>query len=135
MKTVIILLSVLTSIMSILKQVETNNDITAIGDNGNSYGILQIQDSVISDVNRVYGTNYVHEDMFNEKASEEVFKLYLCLGKEIFLKKHCKFPTEEQLVRMWNGGIYKGYTYKQTNQYYTKYLDVKRKEEKDRQNN
>jgi hypothetical protein len=111
--------------MSILKQVETNNDITAIGDNGDSYGILQIQDSVVSDVNRFYGTNYVHEDMFSEKASEEVFKLYLCLGKELFLKKNCRFPTEEELVRMWNGGIYKGHTYRQTKSYYQKYLYVK----------
>lgn len=127
MKTIIILLSGLTSIMSILKQVETNGDVNAIGDNGDSYGILQIQRSVLSDVNRVYGTQYSHEDMFSEKASEEVFKLYLCLGKEKFLKKHDRFPTEEELVRMWNGGIYKGYTYNQTKLYYQKYLDVKQR--------
>ena len=121
------LLSGLTSIMSILKTVETNNDAEAIGDNGASYGILQIQRSVVSDVNRVYGTNYKHRDMFSEQASEEVFKLYLCLGKEKFLKKHDRFPTEEELVRMWNGGIYKGYTYNQTKLYYQKYLDVKQR--------
>jgi hypothetical protein len=125
MKTIIVLLSGLTSIMSILKQVETNGNVNAIGDNGRSYGVLQIQISVLSDVNRVYGTNYRHKDMFDEKASEEVFMLYLCLGKEKFLKKHCRFPTEEELVRMWNGGIYKGYTYKQTKKYYKKYLSVK----------
>ena len=125
MRTIIILLSGLTSIMSILKQVETNGDVNAIGDNGRSYGILQIQRSVLSDVNRVYGTDYSHDDMFSEEASEEVFKLYLCLGKEKFLKKHDRFPTEEELVRMWNGGIYKGYTYSQTELYYQKYLDVK----------
>ena len=49
-----------------------------------------------------------------EEASEEVFMLYLCYGKEVFLKKHCRFPTEEEMVRMWNGGIYKGYKYNQT---------------------
>ncbi len=125
MKTIIVLLSGLTSIMSILKQVETNGDINAVGDNGRSYGILQIQRSVLSDVNRIYGTDYRHNDMFYEEASEEVFVLYLCYGKEVFLKKHCRFPTEEELVRMWNGGIYKGYTYKETKQYYKKYLSVK----------
>ena len=122
-----ILLSGLTSIMSILKTVETNNKPDSIGDNGRSYGILQIQRSVISDVNRIYDTNYKHIDMFSEEASEEVFRLYMCYGKEVFLKKHCKFPTEEQMVRMWNGGIYKGYTYKQTKSYYKKYLDVKQR--------
>ena len=111
--------------MSILKVVETNNNPDSIGDNGRSYGILQIQRSVLSDVNRIYGTNYKHKDMFDEEASEEVFMLYMCLGKEKFLKKHCRFPTEEELVRMWNGGIYKGYTYKQTKKYYKKYLSVK----------
>jgi hypothetical protein len=125
MKTIAILLIGLTSIMSILKTVETNNDSDSIGDNGRSYGILQIQRSVLSDVNRIYGTNYRHRDMFYEEASEEVFMLYLCYGKEVFLKKHCRFPTEKELVRMWNGGIYKGYKYKQTKAYYQKYLDVK----------
>ena len=119
------ILSTLASIMSILKVVETNNKPDSIGDNGKSYGILQIQSSVLSDVNRIYGTDYYHEQMFSEKASEEVFKLYMCYGREVFLKKHCRFPTEEDMVRMWNGGIYKGYTYKQTKKYYKKYLDVK----------
>lgn len=111
--------------MSILKTVETNNNTDSIGDNGRSYGILQIQRSVLKDVNRIYGTEYYHEQMFSEKASEEVFKLYMCYGREVFLKKHCRFPTEEEMVRMWNGGIYKGYKYKQTKKYYKKYLDVK----------
>ena len=119
------ILGSLASIMSILKVVETNNDTDSIGDNGRSYGILQIQRSVLSDVNRIYGTDYRHKDMFNEEASEEVFMLYLCYGKEVFLKKHCRFPTEEEMVRMWNGGIYKGYKYNQTKVYYQKYLDVK----------
>jgi len=121
----IYILSTLASIMSILKVVETNSDTDSIGDNGRSYGILQIQRSVVSDVNRIYGTEYYHEQMFSEKASEEVFKLYMCYGREVFLKKHCRFPTEEEMVRMWNGGIYKGYKYKQTKKYYKKYLDVK----------
>jgi hypothetical protein len=127
MRTITILLSGLTSIMSILKIVETNNDVDAIGDNGTSYGILQIQRSVIRDVNRIYDTNYKHKDMFSEEDSEEVFRLYLCYGKEVFLRKHCRFPTEEEMVRMWNGGIYRGYTYKQTKSYYQKYLDVKQR--------
>ena len=122
------ILGSLASIMSILKVVETNNDTDSIGDNGRSYGILQIQRSVISDVNRIYDTNYKHIDMFSEEASEEVFRLYMCYGKEVFLKKHCKFPTEEQMVRMWNGGIYKGYTYNETKSYYKKYLDVKQRD-------
>ena len=106
MKIIIILLSGLTSIMSILKTVETNNNPDSIGDNGRSYGILQIQRSVLKDVNRIYGTNYYHEQMFSEEASEEVFKLYICYGREVFLRKHCRFPTESEMVRMWNGGIY-----------------------------
>ncbi len=121
------ILGSLASIMSILKVVETNNDTDSIGDNGTSYGILQIQRSVLSDVNRIYGTDYRHKDMFDEEASEEVFMLYLCYGKEVFFKKHCRFPTEEEMVRMWNGGIYKGYKYNQTKVYYQKYLDVKQR--------
>ena len=64
--------------------------------------------------------------MFDDSVSEEVFRMYICYGKELFLKKHCKFPNEEEIVRMWNGGIYKGYKYNDTKKYYRKYLLIKK---------
>ena len=66
MKTFILLLSGLSSIMTVLKTVETNNDSTAIGDDGKAYGILQIHRGVVRDVNRIYDKDYSHEDMFDD---------------------------------------------------------------------
>ena len=45
-----------------LIQVETNGNPKAIGDNGDAKGILQIHQEVITDVNRICRTKYIHDD-------------------------------------------------------------------------
>jgi len=108
-----------------IKYVETNNNPNAIGDNGKAYGVVQIHKICIKDVNKTYNTNFTHEDAFNEEISKEIFKLYIRKGIKIFYRKHGRNPNEEEVVRMWNGGIYKGYIYKSTKKYYQKYLIIK----------
>lgn len=121
------LASDLKTIRPILEIVETNSNPDAIGDSGKSFGILQIQKVCVDDVNRIYGTKYTHDEMFNPECAKEVFYLYLNAGIERYRNKYNKEPTEKDIVRMWNGGIYKGYRYKQTIKYYNKYLEVKMK--------
>ena len=114
-------------IIDVLKHVETNNRPTMIGDNGDSYGVLQVQWRAVQDVNRYFDTNYTHEDMFQVECAEEVTALYMQMGAELYYKKHGKQPTEEVLVRNHNGGIYRGYRIKATIPYYNKYLRYKSK--------
>lgn len=109
-------------IVQVLKYVETNNNPKAIGDNGNAYGILQIWEICIDDVNRTYNTSYRHEDAFDVTCSEEIFTLYINMLFERFRTKYNKEPTEEDIVRSWNGGIYKGYKNPKTVKYYKRYL-------------
>lgn len=109
-------------IVEVLKHVETLNQPDAIGDNGDSYGVLQIQWGCVQDVNRYFGTKYTHKDMFNVACAEEVTKLYMQMGAELYLKRTGKHPTDEVLVRNHNGGIYRGYRIKATLPYYRKYL-------------
>lgn len=104
-----------------IKYIESRNDPTAIGDNGKAYGIAQIHKIAVDDVNRMYGTSYTHEDAFNENCAEEIFHLYISAGIERFTKIYNRPPTEGEIVRMWNGGIYKGYRIKATIKYYRKY--------------
>ncbi len=136
MKFLIVLLSLslssfagnnLTHIVTVLKQVESLGDTQAIGDGGKAYGVLQIHKVCVNDINRYYNTNYTHEDAFDEICSEEMFNLYIGMGIKLYIKKYSVKPSEEDIVRMWNGGCYKGYKYKATEKYYLRYLKFKKK--------
>jgi len=112
----------LDEVMEVLKYVETLNDPSAVGDGGDSYGVLQIQAACVEDVNRYYGTKYTHDDMFNVACAEEVFKLYSTMGIQRYIKKYGVEPTTESIVRNWNGGIYQGYRINATRKYYKEYV-------------
>lgn len=114
-------------IIEILKHVETNNRPDAIGDNGDSYGVLQIQWAAVQDVNRYFGTSYTHNQMFRPECAEEVALLYMRMGAELYRERHGKEPTEEVLVRNHNGGVYRGYRIRATIPYYRRYLKFKSK--------
>lgn len=130
MKTLVVLISLslsahpepsLSKIWEGITVVESNKDPTAIGDNGKSWGIVQIQKIAIDDVNRLYGTSYTHEDAFDVECAKEIFHLYLYAGIVRFKNRYNKMPTEQDVVRMWVGGIYTGYKRDTTIKYYNKY--------------
>ena len=110
----------LNQIMDVLKYVETNNNPGAIGDGGKSFGILQIQQIAIDDVNERLGTSYVHEDAFDIYCAEEIFKLYITIWSRHLEKKEQRVATDEDIVRIWNGGP-RGYKKKSTLDYLDKY--------------
>ena len=114
-------------IIEVLKHVETNNQPHLVGDAGASWGVLQIQKRCVDDVNRYFGTSYTHEQMFEPACAEEVAKLYMQMGAELYRKRHGKEPTVEVLVRNHNGGIYRGYKNEKTKSYYKKYLRYRAK--------
>lgn len=116
----------LPEIREVLKQVETNNNPDAMGDDGCSFGVLQIRMGAIQDVNRIYGTNYVHNDAFNVKKSERIFDLYLTIWSKQLVKREGRVATAEDVVRIWNGGPV-GYKKNSTKYYFEKYLKFKNK--------
>jgi len=112
-------------ITEILKQVETNHNPEALGDYNEdgiplSYGILQIKQIAIDDVNRRYKTHYKHEDAFNVECAEEIFKLYTGMWAKRLERKEGRKATAEDIVRIWNGGP-NGYKRKSTVAYHLKY--------------
>ena len=115
----------LADIRDTLKWIESNHNPQVIGDGGASYGILQIKEIAIKDVNLKYGTNYKHEDAFNVKCAEEIFSLYIQMWVDNFKKKEGREATIEDIVRIWNGGP-NGYKKKSTIKYYKKYLNYKK---------
>lgn len=116
-----------TEIVEVLKYVESNNTSAAVGDGGDSWGVLQIQWAAVQDVNRYYGTQYTHQQMFKPECAEEVAILYMKMGADRYRKRYGEEPSVEVLVRNHNGGIYKGYRNPRTWKYYLKYLFWKRK--------
>lgn len=119
----------LSRIMEILKRVESKNTPNAISPRGNYIGVLQISKSCVKEVNTHYGTSYRHRDALSVVISEDIFMKVMKRGIALFKSKYNKQPTEEQIVRMWNGGIYSGYKKPTTKKYYAKYLKKKYKYE------
>lgn len=85
-----------------LARVESNNNPDAVGDNGKAYGLLQIWAGVVTDVNRVYGTSYVHADAFDAAKARDICRKYL---DHYATEKRLGRPvTDEDRARIWNGG-------------------------------
>ena len=85
-----------------LEQVESKGDPKAVGDKGKAFGILQIWEVVIIDVNRAKGTSYTHEDAFDPEKARAICRAYLsiyCTERRLGRK-----PTMEDAARIWNGG-------------------------------
>lgn len=100
-----------------LIMVESGGDNFAIGDNGRAYGCLQIHEICVKDVNRIYGTNYVHEDAFHREKAIRICELYLSYyASEKSLGRKATF---EDMARIWNGGP-NGYKKESTLKYWRK---------------
>lgn len=113
------------TIFNVIKYVESNNNISAVGDNGKALGVLQIHKICVDDINRLYGTSFTYYDRLNEACSMEMFTLYLSHGITRIRWLNGRPATESEIVRMWNGGIYRGYSKKSTLKYYKRYRQVK----------
>lgn len=112
----------LPEIREVLKHVETNYNPDVIGDNGTSFGILQIRQIAIDDVNQKCGTSYSHEDAFDVTCSEEIFDLYVTIWSDKLEIRHGREATVEDIVRIWNGGP-RGYQKNSTKHYYNKFIN------------
>ena len=87
-----------------LIKVESNGNNRAVGDKGKAIGCLQVWKVVVDDVNRVYKTDYKHEDMFDRAKSVDVCKKYLLHYGKVYKKQTGKPITAEVLARIWNSG-------------------------------
>lgn len=87
------------------------------GDNGKAWGVLQIRQEVITDVNRVYKTRYVHADAEDPRKAFAICRLYLGYWGGRYQKLTGKPPTYEVLARIWNGGP-NGWRVKATRKYW-----------------
>jgi hypothetical protein len=89
-------------LLAALTQVESNGNARAVGDSGRAKGSLQIWQVVCIDVNRAYGTAYVHDDAFDVAKARDICRKYLDLYATP--KRLGRAVTDEDRARIWNGG-------------------------------
>ena len=111
--------------LEVIKQVETRNQPKLIGDGGRAFGVIQVHGIAVKEINRITRKNYKHKEMFDVEVASSFFKDYMKVCSAYYYRKEKKKATEEDLVRMWNGG-YTGYKKPSTENYYEKYLKWKK---------
>lgn len=111
--------SLILILLPCLIQVESQSQAQAVGDGGKAYGILQIWDVCVQDVNRVYGHKYTHEMMFDPRHAKNLAIYYLMHWGGKYKERTGKEPTLEVLARIWNGGP-RGYEKSATDKYWLK---------------
>ena len=74
------------------------------GDGESSWGRLQIGQACIDDVNRIYGTSYVHEDADDYDKARDICRLYLTYWGNHYKRVTGKDPDEMIYSMIWNGG-------------------------------
>ena len=97
----------------------------------NDIGPFQITPIAVKEYNQLTGCNYLHSFCEDYNVSKEICLTLLNKGVKMYYNKHNKYPTIQQISRMWNGGIYNGYNYASTidygnkvNQFFNKYKEV-----------
>lgn len=113
----------LIGIIEKLMLIETNG-VDLVGDGGRALGCLQIHPIAVKEYNLTYGTDYKHKQMMDKETSVEVCIGLLNKGIDMYKKKYSKEPSEEDIVRMWNGGIYDGYKKQSTKKYWKRYKNL-----------
>lgn len=97
-----------------------NGNDNAIGDKklkNHAYGVLQIRQPAVDDVNQVLGTSYKAQDCLGNRAlSILIFNTYMSIYAT---EKQLGRPvTDEDRARIWNGGP-NGWKYKPTIVYWS----------------
>ena len=77
--------------------VESKNVISAVGDDGEAVGILQIHKIMVDDVNRIVGYDkFGYQDRLNFTRSRQMCRIYLT--------HYCSDMSTRDKARCWNGG-------------------------------
>jgi len=93
--------TILTCLFLAMIQVESSGNDLAIGDDGLSWGCLQIRPEYVADVNRISGADYTHEDAFDRTRAIEMARIYTSyyaaywwLGREPRLEDYARIHND-----------------------------------------
>jgi len=92
-------------LIPLLIQVESGGNNSAIGDNGNAVGCLQIWKIVVDDCNRIQKQEvFEYKDRLSRPRSIRMAQIYLDHYGRAYERKTGHTATLEVLARCWNGG-------------------------------
>ena len=111
----------LNDVLTAIRTVESNNNPSAVGDNGNAIGVYQIWKSYWKDARKTSSIGGVYNDCFTPDYADRVVRAYMKryatekrLGREV---------TQEDIARIHNGGP-NGYKKNATVKYWKKVQKV-----------
>ena len=87
-------------ILSAIAMIESSGNPNAVNEKEQAFGLYQLRQIYIDDVNRVYETDFTHQDAFNVDKAERIVKLYTTY----WCKKRNLPITAENIARFHNGG-------------------------------
>jgi len=104
-------------------QIETGNtdSLTEVG--GHGKGRFQIYNICVKGSGMTDLLGYSHDDMFQHEKSIHVFWATMGIFCHTFAQKHGRYPTYEELARMWCGGS-EGYKSNSTLNYLNKFRKI-----------
>lgn len=102
-------------LLAALIMVESSGNNEKVG-NG-KLGCLQISPAVVEDVNRYYGTSFMHSDALNRYKAKEIAEKYIRMYA--VPERIGRYPTDEDKARIWKAGV-KGYKKEDTKPYWKK---------------
>lgn len=109
-------ISIITLLLAMI-QVESSGNDNAIGDNGASWGCLQLQAAYVQDAAEYANQDWTHKDAFDRETAMEITMAYM--ARYATEKRLGHKPTVEDIARIHNGGP-NGYNKKATEKYWLK---------------
>ena len=105
-----------TKILFAIAMIESSGNPNAINESEQAFGLYQLRQIYIDDVNRTQGTNFTHQDAFDVEKAEQIVMLYTTY----WCKKRNLPLTAENICRFHNGGS--GWIFKphKTDRYWNK---------------
>lgn len=88
-----------------ISAVESGLDETKINHEEHAYGVLQVTQPVLNDVNvhlKLHSTGFTLQDCLDPKIARIVFEQYMQIWAT--RERLHRAPTDEDIARIWNGG-------------------------------
>ena len=105
-------------------QIESGCTDSISGENGRGKGRFGIYEVAVKGSGLADLLGYSHDDMYDRQKSEHVFWAVMGVFCHIYSRKHGKYPSYEELARMWAGGQ-DGYKKSATLKYLSKFKSIK----------
>ncbi len=90
--------------MSKIGQIETGGTDSISAENGRGKGRYGIYEVCVKGSGLMDLLGYTHDDMMTKEKSDHVFWAMMGIFCHQYAQKHGKYPTYEDLARMWAGG-------------------------------